>query len=199
MAEPAKKKAAYDDLFNIPENTTGEIINGELVVTPRPSRKHIYAATALGSVIVPSYQFGRNGGPGGWVIMIEPEIKLGEHTMVPDLAGWKEERFPDEEPHNWISVPPDWACEMLSPGTRRLDRMEKMPIYARYGIPFLWLIDPEDKTLEVYRLKEGEWVVTGLLKDEVRVRAEPFTEIEIDLNDIWWRPRQAQSTEASEE
>ena len=117
MSEPAKKKATYDDLYSVPDNMIGEIINGELIVTPRPSRKHTYATSALGSVIIHSYQFGRGGGPGGWVIIIEPEIKLGEHTMVPDLAGWREERFPDEEPHNWISVPPDWICEMLSPNT----------------------------------------------------------------------------------
>ena len=46
MSEPAKKKATYDDLFGIPENMIGEIIDGELIVHPRPSRKHIYAASA---------------------------------------------------------------------------------------------------------------------------------------------------------
>ena len=189
MSKPAKKKATYQDLYGVSSDMTGEIIDGELIVTPRPSRKHTYATSALGSAIIHSYQFGRNGGPGGWVIIIEPEIKLGEHIMVPDLAGWREERYLDEEPHNWISVPPDWTCEMLSPSTRRLDRMEKMPIYAQYGVHYLWLTDPEEKTLEVYRLKEGEWVVTKLFKDEVRVRAEPFTEIEIDLSDLWRVPK----------
>lgn len=43
------------------------------------------------------------------------------------------------------------------PDTRRLDRMVRMPIYAQYEVPYLRLIDPMDKTLEVYRLKEGEW------------------------------------------
>lgn len=189
MSEPAKKKATYDDLYDIPDNMTGEIISGELIVTPRPSRKHTYATSALGSEIIHSYQFGRNGGPGGWIVIIEPEIKLGEHTMVPDLAGWKEERYPDEEPYNWISVPPDWVCEMLSPATRRLDRMEKMPIYAQYEVSYLWLADPVEKTLEVFRLKEGEWVVTRLFTDDARVRAEPFTEIEINLSDLWREAR----------
>ncbi len=199
MSEPARKKATYNDLYNVPDGMTGEIINGELIVTPRPSRKHTYTTSALGSEIIHLYQFGRSGGPGGWIIIIEPEIKLGDHTMVPDLAGWKEERYPDEEPHNWISVTPDWVCEMLSPGTRRLDRMGKMPIYAQYEVPYLWLVDPIDKTLEVFQLKEGEWVVAGLFADHATVRAKPFTEIEINLGDLWREVRSEQISDASKE
>ncbi len=87
MSEPPKRKATYEDLSNIPENMTGEIINGELIVTPRPSRKHTYASSALDKKIGPPYQFGEGGGPGGWIIIVEPEIGLGEHILVPDLAG----------------------------------------------------------------------------------------------------------------
>ena len=184
MAEPARKKATYEDLYSIPENTTGEIINGELVVTPRPSRKHTSAASSLGFEIGPAYQFGR-GGPGGWIIIIEPEISFGEDILVPDLAGWKEERFPEEEPHNWISVTPDWICEVLSPGTHRRDKMEKMPIYARHEVSYFWLLDPVVKTLDVFRLQYGEWVVAGLFVEDAKLRAEPFTEIEITLSDLW--------------
>jgi len=189
MPQPAKKRAVYEDLYGIPENMTGEIIDGEMIVTPRPSRRHISATSALGFRIGPPYQFREGGGPGGWVILIEPEIKLGEHTMVPDLAGWKEERYPYEEPHNWISVAPDWVCEVLSPDTRRLDRMRKMPIYAQYEVPYLWLIDPIDTTLEVFRLKEGEWVISGLCEGDARIRAVPFIEIEINLSDLWQNQR----------
>ena len=185
MAEPAKRKAAYEDLFNIPENMTGEIINGELVVTPRPSRKHTSATSSLGYKIGPPYQFGEGGGPGGWVIIIEPEIGLGEDILVPDLAGWKVERYPEEEPHNWISVVPDWICEVLSPSSLKRDRMDKMPIYARHGVAYFWLIDPIARTLDVFRLENGRWVVSGLYVEDVKVRAEPFAEIEINLHDIW--------------
>ena len=108
MSEPVKKRASYEDLYSIPENMTGEIIDGELLVTPRPSRNHAYAASALGSEVGPPYQFGRNG-PGGWVILDEPEIRLGQDILVPDLAGWKRERFPVAEDHNWISATPDWV------------------------------------------------------------------------------------------
>ena len=185
MPQPAGKCATYEDLYNIPENMTGEIINGDLVVTPRPSRRHTSAASSLGYKIGPGYQFGEGGGPGGWVIILEPEIGLGENILVPDLAGWKLERFPVEEPHNWISVAPDWVCEVLSPGSVGKDKIKKMPIYAEYGVHHAWLLDPLERTLEVFRLQGGAWAVAGLHGEGDKVRAEPFQEIEIDLNDLW--------------
>ena len=185
MAEPATRKATYDDLYGIPDNTTGEIINGELIVTPRPSRRHTLTASLLGARVITPYYYGEGGGPGGWVILDEPEIGLGENILVPDLAGWRKERYPEEEPHNWISVPPDWVCEILSPATAKIDKAGKMPIYAEHGVPHLWLIDPIAKTLDVFRLETGRWVVAGLYAEADKVRAEPFAQIEIDLLDLW--------------
>jgi Uma2 family endonuclease len=90
-------------------------INGKLIVTPRPSRKHALAATVLGTKVTAPYYLADSGGPGGWIILIEPEIRFGEDLLVPDLAGWKREPFPLSEETNWISVAPDWACEITSP------------------------------------------------------------------------------------
>jgi len=199
MSESARKRPAYKDLYKIPENMTGEIINGELVVTPRPSRKHGYSTTALGAAVVPSYQFGRGGGLGGWVIIIEPEIGFGENIMVPDIAGWKEDRYPEEEPHNWISVVPDWICEVLSPNTLRVDKVRKMPIYARHGVPYFWLIDPAAETLDVFRLASGQWTLLGTYVEDDKVRAEPFGEIEINLSDLWQGGRRKQAAQAPKE
>lgn len=185
MSEVASKHATYGDLYNIAENMTGEIIDGELIVTPRPSRKHVYTASALGMKIGSPYQFGEGGGPGGWVILLEPEIGLGEQILVPDLAGWREERYPEEEPHNWISVPPDWVCEILSPSTARLDKVKKMPVYAQHGVPYLWLVEPIAKTLDVFELQNGRWVLLGSYVEDDKVRAVPFAEVEIDLAGLW--------------
>jgi Uma2 family endonuclease len=185
MTAPAKKSTVYEDLFDIAENMTGEIVNGELLVTPRPSRKHTVVTSRLGYEIGPAYDFGRGGGPGGWVIIAEPEIALGENILVPDLAGWKKERFPIEEPHNWISVTPDWVCEILSPATAQVDRTEKMPIYAQHRVLHAWLIDPILKTLEVFRFESGRWIVLGAYAKSAKVHAEPFSEIELDLGILW--------------
>jgi Uma2 family endonuclease len=191
MPEPARKQATYEDLYSIPENMTGEIVDGELIVTPRPARSHVYAASVLGTKVAAPYQFGEGGGPGGWIILIEPEVGLGKDIFVPDLAGWREERFPESEDHNWISVAPDWICEILSPATAKNDKTEKMPAYARSGVLYVWLIDPIAKTLDVFRLESGRWVVIGLHAEDDKVRAEPFSEVEIDLGSLWlgWRRR----------
>ena len=185
MAETAKKNATYEDLDHIPENLVGEIVAGELVVSPRPSPKHSHAVSVLDARIGPPYRFGA-GNLGDWIILLEPEISLGEHLLVPDLAGWKKERLPNPPETNFIETVPDWICEVLSPATFRTDRIKKMPIYAEYKIPFLWLLDPIARTLEVFRLESGRWSLQSTHADDDRVRAEPFQELEINLTYLWW-------------
>ncbi|MDR3567889.1 MAG: Uma2 family endonuclease [Syntrophobacteraceae bacterium] len=186
MSDLAEKKATYADLYGVPEDMIGEIIDGELIVHPRPSRRHTRATSALGYKLGPPYDFGEGGGPGGWIIIVEPEIGLGEHTIVPDLAGWKKEKFPVEEDHNWISVAPDWVCEVLSPKTFRTDKVKKMPVYAHHGVGHIWLIDPVAMSMDVFRLGVGVgWLLLGSFTENDKVRAEPFQEIEINLEDLW--------------
>jgi Uma2 family endonuclease len=185
MSEAAKRMTTYEDLYSVPENMIGEIINGDLIVTPRPSPKHMLSTTALGGKILPPYQFGEGGGPGGWVILVEVEIKLDEQLIVPDLAGWRKDRFPKKLDHNWIEVPPDWVCEILSPSTALRDRTVKKAIYEKHGIKHLWLVDPFHMTLEVYRLESNRWISAGIFGGPEKARLEPFQEIEIDLGDLW--------------
>ncbi len=184
MAQLAEKKATYDDLYHIPENMIGEIIDGELITTPRPAARHSHAASVLGFELGPPFQIGRNG-PGGWVILYEIEIMLGENLLVPDLTGWRRERFPGLPKENWVSVSPDWVCEILSPSTVRVDKIRKMPVYARYEVPYCWLIDPVSKTLDVFKLESGKWVLQCAFVENDKVRAEPFQEVEIDLGNLW--------------
>jgi Uma2 family endonuclease len=60
-----------------------------------------------------------------------------------------------------------------------------MPIYAQHEIPYLWLIDPAAKTLDVFRLATGQWILSGTYVEDDKVRAEPFREIEIELGNLW--------------
>ena len=185
MPKSVIKFATYEDLHGIPDNMIGEIVDGELIVTPRPSRKHGLAATVLGSRLTPPYYFGESGGPGGWVFIIEPEISFGANIIVPDLAGWRRDKFPEHEDHNWISVAPDWVCEIISPSTAKVDKADKLPIYAKHGVSHLWLIDPDVKTLDVFRLESGKWLFLGTSAENDCIRAEPFLDIEIALGDLW--------------
>lgn len=184
MSEPAKRRATYDDLYTIPDNTTGEIMDGELVLTPRPSARHSNLEFVLSTRLGPPYRFGE-GGPGGWVILLEQEIMFGEDLLVPDFSGWRKGRFPGIPEKNWISVPPDWVCEILSPSSASLDRVRKMPIYAQHGVQYLWLMNPIEKTLEVYRLESGRWFYSAAFAGDDKARAEPFQEIELNLADFW--------------
>ena len=185
MGEPAEKKATYQDIYNLPQDMTGEIIGGELMATPKPAPRHTHVTTVLGAEIEPPYRRGR-GGPGGWVFLAETEVRLGEDLVVPDLAGWRKERFPARIENNWIPVSPDWVCEVLSPKTVRTDKVRKMPLYARHAVGHIWLIDPAALTLDVFRLgSQGGWNLLASFAENDRVRAEPFNEIEINLDDLW--------------
>jgi Uma2 family endonuclease len=184
MAEPVRKEATYDDLYDLPENMTGEIIDGELIVSARPARRHLDVASFLGGELVPPFWFGR-GGPGGWIIYIEPEIHFGKHVIVPDLAGWRKERLSTLLDEHRFADPPDWVCEILSPSTARIDRVKKMRVFAEHEVPYAWLIDPILMTLEVFKLESGNWVVRGLYSEPEKVRAEPFEAVEIDLSNLW--------------
>jgi len=125
------------------------------------------------------------GGPGGWILLDEPELHLQADVLVPDLAGWRRERMPELPDAAALDLAPDWICEVLSPSTAATDRAEKMPIYAREGVTNLWLVDPIARTLEVSRLEQGRWVLLGTWRDEARVRVEPFAAFELDLAGLW--------------
>lgn len=186
--EPVRRKATYDDLVTVPPHLIAEIVAGQLHTTPRPAAPHARASSAVGQDLGPfDRRPGGPGGPGGWWILDEPEIHLGEDVLVPDVAGWRHERMPAIPNVAFFELAPDWVCEVVSPTTGRLDRIGKMPIYARERVSHLWLIDPASLTLEVYRLEDARWVVAQTLGGDDIVRAEPFSEIEIDLS-RWWIP-----------
>ena len=85
-----------------------------------------------------------------------------------------------------IPAPSQSAEDVSAPSTESKDRRIKMPLYARYGVPHVWLVDPVARTLEAYTLVEGAWKATGAYRgDEAAVCAEPFAQISIDLASLW--------------
>jgi Uma2 family endonuclease len=176
----------YADLEALPENLVGEIISGELHTQPRPAAPHALASSEL--VIDLGSAFGRGrGGPGGWWIIVEPELHFIRDTevLVPDIAGWRRERMPQMPDDQRFEVVPDWVCEVLSPSTARKDRVIKMPVYARFGVAYLWLVDPIARTLETFALEDGRWVVTGQFKDYDVVAVAPFEALNLALSPLW--------------
>lgn len=185
MGLPAKRRATYEDVLAAPPHMVAEIHDGELFLSPRPAKPHAQAATTLGEELGPPFKRGR-GGPGGWIILFEPELHLGADILVPDLGGWRRERMPEivaDVPY--FTLAPDWVAEVISPTTVKRDRTTKLSIYAREGVRFVWLIDPLVRTLEVFARDERGWLLRGTFSDDAKVRAEPFDAIELDLGLLW--------------
>jgi len=184
---PPGRPATYDDLLALPEHVVGEIIDGELVVSPRPAARHAAAASALGADIHNAFGRSNRGGPGGWVILDEPELHVVGQVLVPDMAGWRRERMPEIPDVPFFELAPDWLCEILSPSTAARDRTRKMHHYARAGVRHVWLVDPVPETLEVFRLDGEGWRLALSVAGHTTVRAEPFDAVEIDLAPLWAR------------
>jgi Uma2 family endonuclease len=187
MGKAAKRPATYDDVLAAPEHKVAEIIEGELVLSPRPAPPHAMAAAALLEEIGPPFKRGR-GGPGGWLIVMEPELHLGENVLVPDLAGWRRETLAALPRKGHLKVRPDWLCEVLSPSTERYDRGAKVRLYATAGVTNAWLINPLQHTLEVLRLSAATpavWSSLAVFTEDAKVTAEPFEAFELDLSILW--------------
>lgn len=171
-----------------PETMIAEIVDGELSLLPRPTRRHARSVGELHAELRAPFDRGRDG-PGGWVILPEPELHLGAKPdiLVPDLAGWRRERIPEhflDEP-DALRLAPDWVCEVLSPSTASFDRVRKLPIYLREGVSHAWLIDPELRTLEVFRRHTSGWLLVGTYSWDESVQAEPFDAVQLELAALW--------------
>lgn len=191
MSQPVRKRATYEDVLAAPEHVRAEVIDGELHLHPRPARRHLRAASALGGTLFGAFDAG-SFGPGGWVIITEPELHLGtpRDILVPDLGGWREENYPggDDEDAPFFEVAPDWIAEVLSESTARVDRVRKLPIYARERVAHVWLVDPRDRTVEVFRLGPDGYVLAATWGgDEAPAILEPFAAVAIPPAAFWGR------------
>lgn len=169
-----------------PSHLRAEILDGALVLLPRPRPRHANAATGLVEELGPPFRRGR-GGPGGWVILFEPELHLGPlpDVVAPDLAGWRRTRMPEIPEEAAITLAPDWVCEVLSERTEKIDRGKKLRIYRREGVRHCWLVDPRSRVLEVYRLGAEGYVLVDTWEDDATPRAEPFEAVALELARLW--------------
>ncbi len=184
MAEPAQRRATYEDLKKVPDSLLAQIVDGELIALPRPGYAHSRVSSVLGGKLGDPFDHGR-GGPGGWWILDEPELHLGDDVVVPDLAGWRRERLPVIPDAPFHTLAPDWICEVLSPATARLDRVRKLALYAREQVAFAWLVDPAARTVEAFRLQQSHWLLLGTYAGDAPARIEPFDAVDLDLPALW--------------
>jgi Uma2 family endonuclease len=178
----------WAELCSLPDHLKGQIIDGELIVQPRPRPRHALTIGALFNVV------GRGTGfPGdtdGWWILIEPGIELpGSREIVPDLAGWRRSTMPELDLDAPPTVRPDWACEVLSPSNTRTVIVKKQAAYARAGVEWLWLVNPDPvvRTLQIFRLDAGSglWLLHSTFSDEATARVPPF-DIDLAVDKLWF-------------
>jgi len=185
MSLPARGTASYEDVLNAPAHMVAEVVAGELYLQPRPNMSHAAAATALSEELGPPFKRGK-GGPGGWILLYEPELHLGAEILVPDLAGWRKTRMEVIPNTAYVTLAPDWVAEVLSPSTEKFDRGEKLAVYAREQVAWVWLVNPTQRTLEILQLgPDGHWILRGTHLDDAKIRAQPFDAIEFDLGALW--------------
>lgn len=196
MPEPLRRIATYQDVLDAPEGVTAEILNGELHLSPRPGFAHQRVTSELGVDLGGRFGRGGEGRPGGWVILDQPELHLGRPdpttlVLVPDLAGWRRDRFAPPAGHGHTLVP-DWVCEVLSPGARsaRVDRIVKPDVYHRVGVAWLWLVDPQARSVEAWRHEEGGYLRVLAVTGAVEARIPPFDAVAVDLA-AWWPSEEA--------
>lgn len=196
--DPAKRPASYEDLLALPDGVRAEILDGELIVTPSPLPRHARAQGALSRTIGGPFDgdHGR-GGPGGWWILPEVDLRLSDHDIVrPDMAGWRRERLPDPWDLRPIDVVPDWICEITSPTSVSIDRVKKRRLYAEHGVAWYWIIDPQARTLEALRLDGTTWIEVGSYSDEQSARIAPFDAVVIEVGRLF-APSDAREGETS--
>jgi len=182
MSEPAKSKPRYTiaEWLAQPEASRSELINGDLSQKALPDYEHGAAQFGLSDLLRP--QFHRKGGgghPGGWWIVGEVDIQLGTEGFRPDLSGWKRQRVPVAPSGRPITVCPDWICETLSRSNASNDTIVKMWHYHRAAVPHYWILDPDTKSLAVYRNSPEGYVNILVAHAGDIVRAEPFDAVEI--------------------
>jgi len=143
---------------------------------------HARAATKLAAKLDDPFDF---DGPGGWILLLEPELHFGNDVLVRDIAGWRRERLPSVPDVAYLTLAPDWICEVVSPSTESIDRGKKLRIYAREGVVHAWLVDPLRRTLEVLALESGSLEQIEAHHGGASVRARPFDAIALELHALW--------------
>jgi Uma2 family endonuclease len=185
LLSPAKTNATYDDVLAAPEGVTAELIDGNLYLQPRPRGVHQHIVGELREMLRPVR------GVGGWVVLPEVELHI-PMTLVPDLSGWRASRFTEPLDSAHFCVVPDWVCEVLSPSTAAYDRSLKRRIYLERGVPFLWLVDPDEQLIEVFEAlpDAAAWSLRACVtRDESdKAKLDPFSSLEIDLSLLWSLP-----------
>lgn len=182
VSDPARRKATAEDLRRLHgEDSRYEIIHGELVEKAMPRSEHSDTGAAISAVLRRRFHRKASGRwPGGWWILPELHVEYGgDELFCHDICGFRRELHP-ELPKGWpVRQRPDWVCEILSPKHIKRDRVDKHGVLFRSHVPHYWIVDAEEKTLEVLRWTPEGYVTALVAASGDTIRAEPFEAVDL--------------------
>ncbi|PSR36879.1 MAG: Uma2 family endonuclease [Sulfobacillus thermosulfidooxidans] len=169
------------DLAQLPDDGKRyEILEGDLAVRPSPNQKHQNVIRHLSAffIHVESHGYGR------WYPAPFDVVFDDNNVTEPDLLFVLTEHLNIIKEAN-VQGPPDLVVEVLSPSTRDRDRGVKAHLYARFGVPEYWIVDPETETLTLYHLTSEGYEVTGPFRADETIHSTLFPDTPLNVSDVF--------------
>ena len=164
-----------------------ELVNGEIAVSPSPRPRHSYPDRKLTAILVTYVEKHQRG-----MVIGDTDTIFGEYDVRrPDLIYFSKQRQHLIQGDEAIEGPPDLCVEILGPSSTAIDRKEKFKQYAKGGVAYYWIIDPQEKNIEGYRLAGKRYLLTGRGAGNDIVRLPPFPDLDIPLAELWFPDRGA--------
>lgn len=182
----SRRPTTLEEFLALADGHRFELVRGTLVEKAAPTFEHGLAQSGVDRTI--GSRFARRaggGGPAGWWFLVELDVLLGGDVLRPDVCGFRRERLPEKPRQRPVPLAPDWVCEVLSPSTASVDRVDKLQSYFRAGVAHYWLLDPAEGTLEVYRRTDLADALVLAAKRGQRVRPEPFDAEAFDVDALF--------------
>jgi Uma2 family endonuclease len=157
-----------------------ELVNGEVAASPSATPNHSYTEKALGSILfhyVREKKLGRLYG--------DVDTLFGRYNVRrPDLIFFSKKRL-DLVGEKAMEGPPDLCVEIVSPSSRLIDRRDKFKQYAKGKVAYYWIVDPEDRTAEAFKLAGSRYKPAGAGNGQEMVSFPPFADLKISLGELW--------------
>jgi Uma2 family endonuclease len=176
-----RSRVSYADLERMPDaGRRFEIIDGELIdVTPAPSPLHQRVVKRLYRQLESHF----DGRALGEVFFAPLDVVLTQYDVFePDLIVVTNRQQVTERA---VEGPPELVIEILSPSTTKYDRVTKANRYAALGVPNFWIVDPDSRRLQCFRLTHGRYELAGTAEGDGRLPAPHFPGLSIDVGALW--------------
>ncbi|HWP96489.1 MAG TPA: Uma2 family endonuclease [Syntrophomonadaceae bacterium] len=178
------KKLTYQDYLLLPEEPgyRFEILDGMLIKEPSPNVMHQRVSRRLQRILEDYFW---EVDPGGEIFNAPLDVTFHDISVVqPDVfyvSGEQKQIVKDTR----IDGPPVLVVEVLSPSSGRRDRLQKLRIYQRVEVQHYWLVNPQERTLECFSLRDGVYALVAAGMDEAVIEHPSFAGLSIALNALW--------------